>query len=308
MVLSLDKTLASLNNGSYKKIICGAANTSERQVERMALVYALAEANVIDIAPLENIYNATKRGINRALVINPELVPPLIMTSVNVGDDKHFRKASFNYAQCVNCLECAKVCDVNKDPEKCYGCARCVEACQHNAISMIKMPIGLKIKDYETIEIHTGSSTIEEVQAYVEINKSSINKASLISVSIDSSRFNAVDLINYTNSIVSLFGRKIIIQADGLSMRGGSSKTATLPTISAASMLIDAGVNAYIQLSGGTNHLTQEIVKITGLKISGIAWGTFARKIILEQIETPDENSFMNVLDKIVIIAKNLLY
>ncbi|OGI00917.1 MAG: hypothetical protein A2Y25_02790 [Candidatus Melainabacteria bacterium GWF2_37_15] len=300
------KIFNALENGIFRKIICGAANSSEQQVERIALVYALAGTHVIDIGPQENIYNVAKRGIYRALDINPELIPPIIMTSVNVGDDKHFRKASFNLSQCVQCLECVKTCDINKDPEKCYGCARCVEACQHNAVTMVKMPGNLKIKNYDAIEIHTGNSTLEEVQAFVEINRMALDKAILLSVSIDSGRFNTIELIDYANSIVNMFGKKIIIQIDGLSMRGGTKKSSTLSTLAAASTLLDAEVNAYIQLSGGTNHLTQEIVNMTGLKISGIGFGSFAKKIILNYIEK-QEDIFGVDLNKIVKVAESLV-
>lgn len=291
----------------FVKIICGAANTSEQQVERLVLVYALAGADIIDIAPQENIYNAAQRGISRALEIKPELTPPVIMVSVNVGDDKHFRKASIDIMKCVQCLECVKVCDIKIDPAKCYGCARCVEACQHNAIKMIKMPEIHRIKNYNALELHTGNSSVEEVKAFLDLNRTNIDKAELVSVSIDSMRFNPGELVLYANSIVDMFYKKIIIQVDGLSMRGGTGKTSTLNTLASASTLIDAGVKAYIQLSGGTNHLTQEIVNLTDLKIAGIGYGTFAKKIILNYIENNEDHIFETNLTKIVQVAENLI-
>ena len=89
-------------------------------------------------------------------------------------------------------------------------------------------------------------------------------------------------------------------------MRGGTKKSSTLSTLAAASTLLDAEVNAYIQLSGGTNHLTQEIVNMTGLKISGIGFGSFAKKIILNYIEK-QEDIFGVDLNKIVKVAESLV-
>lgn len=304
--MPMNKVFNALENGTYRKIICGAANTSEQQVERLCMVYALAGADVIDVGTQENIHIAAKRGVKRALEMKPELTPPVIMTSINVGDDKHFRKASFDLSKCVQCVECLKTCDVNKDPEKCYGCARCVEACQHNAVTMVKMPHDLKIKNYNAIEIHTGNSSLEELKAFLSLNKTALDKAFLISVSINSGYFNSSELVQYVSSIIKMFDKKIIIQIDGLPMSGGTKKSSTLPTLAAASTLIDAEINAYVQLSGGTNYLTQEIVNLTGLKISGIGYGSFAKKIILSYIEG-EEDSFMAELDKIVDVAEKLL-
>lgn len=301
------KIITALETGNYRKIICGAANTSEQQVERLAFVYALAGADVLDIAPMDKIHKAAQKGISKAQEYKPDVFPPVIMTSINVGDDQHFRKASFNLAKCIECLECAKVCDIKNDPEKCYGCAQCVEACQHNAITLVKIPHEHKIKHYSAMELHTGVSSIEEVKAFVELNRSAIEHADLLSVSINSTRFNNADLIRYANSIISLFNKKIIIQIDGLSMKGGGKKTSTLQTLAAASRLIDAEVKAYIQLSGGTNYLTQQIVDLTGLHISGIGYGTFAKKIILSYIEDSDEDRFMRNIHKIVDVASNLI-
>lgn len=299
----MQRAYKALENGTFRKIICGASNTSEVQVERLALVYSMAGVHVIDVAPQENIYNAAKRGIERS-----PLEPPVIMTSVNVGGDKHFRKASYNLEQCDQCLECAKVCQVGQDQEKCIGCALCVEACQHNAITMVNVAGNAKIQPREAIELHTGDSGIEQVKSFVELNESALSQAQMISVSIDSSRFNHKELIEYAEGVVSMFDKKIIIQADGLSMRGGTTnKASTIQTIAAAATLIDAGVNAYIQLAGGTNHLSQEIVNLTELGISGIGYGTFAKKIILRYIEEYKEEDFLANLDKIVDIARNLI-
>ncbi|NLF84459.1 MAG: hypothetical protein GX568_10855 [Candidatus Gastranaerophilales bacterium] len=324
----MQKVIKSLENGTYRKIICGAANTSEQQIERMSLVYSLCGADVIDIAPQREMYEAAKRGISMAAEIvaqNPELFPKfkpsLIMKSINVGDDKHFRKANFNLAQCVQCLDCVKACqsgaltvdDGKKsfNQQKCYGCAMCVESCQHNAVSMVMISdnpfaTGDFPEKPDAIELHTGNSSIEKVKAFVELHKNVLNKVGIISISVDTMRFNAAELVDYATALLEMFDRKIIIQADGVSMRGGSRKSSTLPTLSAALVLFNAGIDAYIQLSGGTNHLTQKFVDMTDLKIAGIGFGTFAKKIILNYIEEYSDDEFVSNLQQITAIAGKL--
>jgi len=325
---SLKKIIRSLETGSFRKVICGASNTSEKQVERLALVYSLCGIDVIDIAPFKGVYNAAKRGIIRASEIAKKYPDtyskfsvPAIMKSIKVGDDKHFKKANFNLERCIQCLECAKNCQAGAlstvegrtvyNNEKCYGCAKCVEACQQSVINMVDISHNAEgdtsyIDNFDAIEIHTGNHSVEEVKTFLEINNNIIKKAAFISVSIDSMRFNNKDLVDYANSIIKLFDSKIILQIDGISMRGGTKNSSTLQTIAAAATLIETKVNAYIQLSGGTNHLTPEIVKLAGLNISGIGYGTFAKKIILSYIEEYEEKEFVANLHKIAVVAGSL--
>ncbi|HSA07600.1 MAG TPA: LdpA C-terminal domain-containing domain [Candidatus Gastranaerophilales bacterium] len=326
---SKERVLNALETGSFRKIICGASNTSEKQVERLSLVYSLCGAEVIDISAYKHIYNAAKRGIIAASEIaglKPDIYPkfniPAIMKSLNVGDDKHFKKANFNLTRCISCLECVKTCQsgaLSKDSgkstfesEKCYGCARCVEACQQNAVTMVKVDRNAEedkpdIGKFDALEIHTGNSSIEEVKRFVDFNKNIMEKANFISVSVDSMRFNSAELLEYVNSVINMFKDKIIVQIDGISMRGGTKNSSTVQTIAAAAVLLDAKVNAYIQLSGGTNHLTSDFVNLAGLKISGIGYGTFAKKIILSYIEDFGDDEFKANLHKIVTVAVKLI-
>lgn len=325
---SYKSIIKALEEGSFTKIICGASNTSRDQVERISLIYSLCGVDVIDISPQKGIYSAAMRGIIKAAEIAsekpdkyPNFIVPAIMKSINVGQDKHFRKASFNIDGCIQCLECVKECQsgaiTEEDgkrvfaDEKCYGCASCVEACQHNIITMISNPFNPddnkgEIGSFDAIEMHTGKSSIEEVKTFLEVNKNILKNAAFTSVSVDSSRFNKKELIEYVNSIIKLFDKKIIIQIDGISMRGGTKNSATLQTIAAAAMLLEAKVNAHIQLSGGTNYITPKIVELASLNISGIAYGTFAKKIILSYIEEYDEKEFMGNLHKITAVAEVL--
>ena len=101
--------------------------------------------------------------------------------------------------------------------------------------------------------------------------------------------------------------KKSIVQIDGIPMGATDKPYSSLQSISAAAVLLQNRTNAYIQLSGGTNHLTKKLAKQLGLKISGIAYGTFARKLILSYLEELDDNNFDTQLQRILNITTSLV-
>ena len=177
---SVARAILALKEGTFTKIICGAANTNEKHVERLALVYALSGVNVIDVAPSQTIIQSAKAGIKKASDLynkNPEAFAyykePVLMISLDAGDDLHFRKAEINYSKCSSCFECIDSCParalstaysfkgdslknlhpadeilqsavqedkkVQLNKNNCFGCGRCSEACLQNAISFTKL-------------------------------------------------------------------------------------------------------------------------------------------------------------------------
>lgn len=318
--------ISALEEGKFTKIICGAANTNKRHVERLAMVYALSGANALDISPSQEIISSAKSGIEKALdayINNPEKFPcykePVLMISLDSGNDLHFRKAEINYERCINCFECIDSCpskalysDNNLlifNKNNCYGCGRCAENCQQNAVNLEKFCTSpeTNFEDIKAIEIHTGNNSIEEVKKYLELNVSLLKNVELLSFCVESKRFGSNEMQDYVNSLTSLVSRKAIIQIDGIPMGATVEPFSSLQTISASAVLLKGKTDAYIQLSGGTNHLTKKLVNRLGLKISGIGYGTFARKIILSFIEELDDNDFIRQLQRIVNIATSLV-
>ncbi len=350
------QVINALENGTFTKIICGAANTNEKHVERLALVYALSGADVIDISPSNAILQAAQSGIKKASELynkNPEDFPdfkePLIMLSLNCGDDLHFRKAEINPDKCINCFNCINSCPANaiyisrhcelseaihqlssenwiatshpKDAprndnivqikkENCYGCGRCINACLLQAIDFVNLNNSLTEIDVNMvkgIEVHTGRSSIKDLSRFLKLNEAFFKNIEVLSFSVESKRFNYTELQNYVSSIIKLIPQKIIIQIDGIPMGATDEPNSSLQTLSSAGTLLEKNINAYIQLSGGTNHFTKSLVRQLGLKISGIGYGTFARKIILSYLEEVDDLKFMSQLLKIVNITTSLV-
>ena len=323
---SVARTIFALEEGVFTKIICGASNTNEKQVERLAFIYALSGVNVIDVAPDQKIIQAAKTGITKACELHnqsrkifPDFKEPVLMVSLNSGDDLHFRKAEINYEKCTNCFECINSCPsralysennlLKLNKNNCVGCGRCSETCLQDAIMFTKInnSSDINFEEIKAVEIHTGNNSIKEVKSFLNSNLSSLKNIELLSFCVESKRFNPTELQDYAYSLTNLINQKVIIQIDGIPMGATDKPFSSLQALSAAAILLESKLNAYIQLSGGTNHLTKKLVKQLGLKISGIGYGTFARKIILSYIEELDDDKFNEQLQRIVNITTSLV-
>ena len=346
---SVARAIFALEEGTFTKIICGAANTNEKHVEKLAMVYALSGVNVIDVAPSQTIIQSAKAGIKKASDLynkNPEAFAhykePVLMVSLDAGDDLHFRKAEINYSKCSSCFECINSCParalstvysskgdsrknlhtadeiiqsavqedkkIQLNKNNCFGCGRCSESCLQNAISFTKLSNSsdFDFKEIKAIEIHTGSSSIEEVKNFLELNAQLLTNIELLSFCVESKRFNTTELLDYTSSLTELVPQKVILQVDGVPMGATDKPSSSLQAVSAAAILLENKTNAYIQISGGTNYFTKKLVNQLDLKISGIGYGTFARKTILSYLDELEE-IFIMQLQRIVNITTSLV-
>ncbi len=350
---SVSGAVSALEKGSFVKLICGAANTNAKRVERLALVYSLSGVEVIDVSSSQEIIYAAKTGIKKAYEFykqSPKKFPrynePALMVSLDIRGDLHFRKVKINYEKCVNCFKCVDSCPsgalfvnssplfchpetpchsegnslqndrTNKNDKKiqinknnCYGCGRCSEACRYDAIEFINLnnSHNLDLKEVKTLEIHTGNNSIEEVKNFLEFNSSLLNNMELLSFCVESKRFSPKELQDYVNKIINMVNKKVIIQIDGNPMGATDKLCSSLQAISAAAILLENNTNAYVQIAGATNLHTKNLVQQLGLKISGIGYGTFARKIILSYIDELVEDDFCEQLQQIVNITTSLV-
>jgi len=322
---SLDRAINALNNKRFVKLICGASNIDQKQIERLAMVYSLAGIDVIDISPDKDSFDSATDGIEQAKNIYnknpldyPKFNEPLIMVSLNTGSDLHFRKAEINSVLCTNCMNCTLVCpagalyetsgQLQLNLKSCYGCARCIEICDKRAISLDKTKTAVLIPDNcEAIEIHTGNSSIDEIKTFINNNSYITQKTKLISFSVESGLFSRNELIKFVQSLISLVNKKVIIQIDGKPMSANNNASSSLEALAAAQVLSGLNSDFYIQIAGGINHLTKSYLKMFGLSISGVGYGTFARKIILPYIVGLDDVEFLSNLKKCVNITTSLV-
>ena len=320
----LEKAVSSLEKNKFKKLICGASNTNKKQIERLAIVSCLAGIDVIDISADIEVYSAALKGINRAMEIYeskteefPQFNESLIMLSVNAKNDPHFNKVKIDFTRCTNCFDCIAKCPANAlysennqlkyYSDSCYGCGRCINICDAIEFTGFLQKPNIEKFNIKVLEIHTGNSSIDEVSSFLANYSNFINNIELISFSIESSLFSRNELIRYVDSLVKLVNKKVIIQVDGSPMSATNQPKSCLQSIAAANVLLNSEVNAYIQIAGGINHTTQKMLDLFNLKVAGIGYGTFLRKIILPYIEGFNETEFMDNLYKCVNITTNLV-
>ncbi len=285
--------LNSLKEGHWFKLICGASFQHLPTVRNSTLAYTMAGADCIDVAADPAAIAAAKEAVevasrlkiwakNRGFGYQGR---PLIMVSINDGEDPHFRKAEFDPTICpTDCWRpCEKVCPAeaivfsdNRDgvipdysgviDELCYGCGRCLSVCPSqliqarsyvstpSSIASLVLPTGV-----DAIEIHTQVGRESDFQRLWQSIKPWVNQLKLIAISCPDGE----GLIEYLYSlyeIISPLPCTLIWQTDGRPMSGDIGAGTTAATIKLSQKVLDAGLPGYVQLAGGTNNST--IVKL----------------------------------------------
>jgi Fe-S-cluster-containing hydrogenase component 2 len=119
-VTELYYPFASLREGNWFKLICGASFQHLPAVRHLTLAYTLAGADCIDVAADPAVIAAAKDALEVASELGSAAQArgfgfrsrPWLMVSLNDGEDPHFRKAEFNADLCPpDCLRpCEKIC------------------------------------------------------------------------------------------------------------------------------------------------------------------------------------------------------
>ncbi|MEM8804725.1 MAG: LdpA C-terminal domain-containing domain, partial [Cyanobacteria bacterium P01_G01_bin.38] len=240
---------------------------------------------------------------------------PWLMVSLNDGEDPHFRKAAFDPLHCpTDCWRpCESICPADaisfqpthQPPgilaERCYGCGRCLPVCPVNLIETVSSSPGVDaiaaqlLPQVDAVEIHT---QIGRVQAFADLwqqIRPCLNQIKLVAVSCPDGE----GLIAYLKTLYEIMqplGLPLIWQTDGRPMSGDIGAGTTHATIKAGQAVLTARLPGHVQLAGGTNQYTVEKLKEIGLlrfqsqfagdlAISGVAYGSYARQLVMPLIE-----------------------
>lgn len=295
MPLNSPSPLQSLQAGTWFKLICGASYQALPAVRNLALVYALAGADCIDVAADPAVIAAVKAGTTAAEKIAHEQSRPYqrpwIMVSMSAGEDPHFRKAWFDPVRCpVDCLRpCERICPADAIDsngvvrDRCYGCGRCLPVCPLGLIEARSQPTTLNdiahqaLTQADALEIHTQVGQIEAVNTLWQTLQPQTKHLQIISISCPE----AEGLIDYlknlqqiitntressnlqpnaviTSNVISpnVISPNVIWQTDGRPMSGDIGKGTTHAAIRLAQQVLAAELTGYVQLAGGTNQYT----------------------------------------------------
>lgn len=319
------ENIEDLDNNVFFKLICGASTTDAVVIRDLSYLYSLGGANMIDVSSDEASIKAAKEGISLAKKKYEEspdkysyYKEPILMVSINASDDPHFKTANIDDNICQNCGLCVYECSfvaisrctetrksiINK--KLCYGCGKCVSICPSRAINLCNNEVDLdyvltKLIDdsVAAIEIHTGSSSFENLQSFWNRVTSLLGedriKRMLISFSLESALYSTKEFVEYAKNITTLTPRKPILQVDGMPMSGGIDASSTLQSLAFGQVLLKNNIDAYIVLAGGVNNKTKELLDLFNLSCNGIAMGTFSRKLLWP---------YLGKLDNKVILKK----
>ncbi len=306
-----------LKSGKCFKLVCGAGNENVKEVERLVYTYALAGANLFDLSANLEVIKRAKNSIAKA----KEKVKNNFYISVSFGiaGDPHIRKAKIDISKCKLCKKCIKNCANNAIEEyknsisiieaNCIGCGKCQLVCTFDAINFYQkikpikeiLPEIVKL-GIDCVELHAINEDEEEfLKNWQHIQQ--IHNG-IVSLCLDRSRLSNYRLIErIKNALKNREPFTTIIQADGSPMSGGKNDyKSTLQAVATGEIVFNEKFPVFIILSGGTNSKSSKLAKMCGIKIDGVAIGSYARQIIKKEIKRNDffynEKIFNSALKK----------
>ncbi|EDX85059.1 4Fe-4S binding domain protein [Synechococcus sp. PCC 7335] len=282
-------------------MICGASYQDLPAVRNLALAYALAGADCIDMAADPAVVSAAKEGLAIAKRLaesadgqwqRPGYRSPLVMVSMSAGEDPHFRKAWFDANICpTDCSRpCEKICPaaaIAFEPkesgvisDRCYGCGRCLPVCPYGLIEAKSQPTSLDaiaqevLTQADALEIHTHVGQQHAFANLWRAIKPWTEHLQLISISCPDGE----NLISYLKELQQIIGADpnsasensdtktiLIWQTDGRPMSGDIGRGTTHAAIRLAQKVLAAELSGYVQPAGGTNQYTVTKLRALGL-------------------------------------------
>lgn len=295
------KSVDSLENGTWIKLICGASYQDLPFIRNLSFLFTLVGVDCIDCAADNAVIRSVDQGIVAALSyasrFHIALRRPLIMISICDDEDPHFRKASFNTSHCPS--DCSKPCErvcpasaimLESDESgflipfhqgviqnKCYGCGRCVPVCpvqniQTTSFTSCHVSVVdnlLKSEPVDAIEIHSRAESIYHFQRLWEnIGPIAETSLSLVSISFPDSK-HLEEFLRKLDGIIARESTRyqIIWQADGKPMSGDIGKGSTMATVKLARKVGSLGLRGYVQCAGGVNDYTISVLDELGLRV-----------------------------------------
>ncbi|MBW4522721.1 MAG: 4Fe-4S dicluster domain-containing protein [Scytolyngbya sp. HA4215-MV1] len=295
--------LNSLREGHWFKLICGASFQHLPAVRNLALAYALAGADCIDVAADPAVIASAREALQSLPVLAEaaqargfaEPRVPWLMVSLNDGEDPHFRKAAFRASDCpIECHRpCEQICPTQAITfqasaqamfdqtaaegfsgvlsDRCYGCGRCLPVCpvQHiHARSYVSMPATVAPlvlqQGIDALEIHTQVGRLTDFARLWSAILPWLNRLKLIAISCPDGE-GLIDYLWALYNIMTPLPCALVWQTDGRPMSGDIGVGTTRAAVKLGQKVLAAGLPGFVQLAGGTNQHTVAKLREIGL-------------------------------------------
>ena len=248
----------------------------------------------MDVAPEPEVIAAIERVYEN---LPASVYRPLVMVSIPLDPDLHFRKIDLIEPQCIVCDACVPVCPteaiatvnqaINITEPLCYGCGRCVAVCPTEALVLHPFLQKEQIANVlvqslvQAVEIHTQFLDSYMLDDFLK-QYGALLQDKLIALCF---RPENKDWIAFCRNLKARLPGFQILQIDGQPMSGSEDPAASLPSLAAA-RFVNAQLPAdladlHVTISGGINAQTAEYLNAPehGF-IAGVGMGTVARQAV----------------------------
>ncbi|MFN7310806.1 MAG: LdpA C-terminal domain-containing domain [Vampirovibrionales bacterium] len=311
----LKQVADALANHTYFKLICGASFHDVDKVQALVQIYAQARIDCVDVACEPHVLKAVEEAYHALPMNTPK---PLVMVSLDVDGDPHFRKIHVTRSACVDCEACLPACPVDAlfmdashqfqiNHDRCYGCSRCLPTCPSEALYFQPthtLPEALlEVLQHPlvgAVELHANHLEITSLERLFDAIGTSLSNK-WISLCFRPTEHTPESVEAYLEAFSALceaiqpYG--VMLQIDGNAMQADESHQSSLPALKGATALAEHWKARFpITLSGGINAETARLLEEEAHQwIAGVGMGTLARTRIWHYLD--DEATFSQAHD-----------
>jgi ferredoxin len=294
MARPFNAMLSALAQRRLFKLIGGGSFTEADKIAELARAYALGGADCIDIAPDLAVIQAVDEALSARS--GPR---PVLMISLPLDPDPHFRKIELAEPDCIRCGLCLPECPTEAitlpnaleiSQALCYGCGRCVPVCPTDALSLLPFQVESHIEAalshpaVQALEIHSRYADPYMLEAFLN-RWQPLLEDKLIALCFRPTEIPAEQLLDFCHVAQEKSLHPILLQIDGAPMSGTEDPEASRPALEAAVHMAELLQNQSdappITISGGINPHTAHWLQADRYRfIAGVGMGTMARKAI----------------------------